>query len=88
MAKMTKEQYQARITKLQRFQETNSRKIEEWHQWMEKNPNSPEWQDKNYLYDRKYAIKQLIDSVHHQWETRDWTAAEWNSYNLMINNID
>ncbi len=86
MAKITKKQYENKIAYLKWLQELNRCKIEAYRMALEENPG--QCQNKDYLYDRKYVLEKLIDRLDHKWETRNWTAADWNSYSLAVNNID
>ena len=40
------------------------------------------------ITDAVYDLSQEINRLEDRWTTRNWTAAEWNSYDLMAANID
>ena len=47
--------------------------------------NGASWND---LHDLKDDLEDELDTIESQWRTRNWSAADWTSYNLMANNID
>jgi cell division protein FtsL len=45
-------------------------------------------EEANAIYDKEYQVEQEIRDLEHDRDTRNWTGAEWNSWNLMIDNVD
>lgn len=86
MAEITKKQYEKKMKYLKWLQELNSCRIAEWHKSLKDIPDKA--QNKNYLYDREYALEKLIERLNHRWATRNWTASDWNTNDLMTSNID
>lgn len=44
-----------------------------------------EW---NLLYDAKHDLEDRLESLERQWDTRNWTGSDWNTWELVAQNID
>ena len=42
----------------------------------------------NALYDQEYDLEKQISDLEHSKQTRNWTGAEWSSWELITSNID
>jgi hypothetical protein len=42
----------------------------------------------NALYDAQYEVDEEIADLDRAWDTRNWTAADWNLRELIANNVD
>ena len=91
MAKITRKQYeaqQARLNALKTQIEDVTANIikagEELDLWQH-----PAFSDMcNHLHDAKSEAENAMRSVEEDWTTRNWTFADWASYELAARNID
>lgn len=42
----------------------------------------------NNLHDKKWELEKELQLLEDRWETRNWTGADWNSWELVTSNID
>ena len=42
----------------------------------------------NFLHDSQSEWTEALRGLEHDWSTRNWTAADWQSYALVQSNID
>lgn len=42
----------------------------------------------NRLHDKVYDLEQEMHGLERRWDTRNWTAGDWASYELVAANID
>lgn len=78
------------MTKKQYNQQKNVllEKLESIRMEIEKMIESDQTNDVNDMYDKEYETETEIRFLDKAWETRNWTAAEWNTYELMTSNTD
>jgi len=83
MAKHNRKWYDNRIHEAQVELEAIRARIEntDWD-------NIPDGTDPNAIYDEEYAAEQKIRSLERERDTRNWTSADWASYDLVTSNID
>jgi len=79
--KLTKRQY----TKMRSELEAKIIGIQSQTNDSEATRTSEEW---DALYDAEYNLEQEIKDLDHKYQTRNWTTADWSSYDLVCRNID
>ncbi len=42
----------------------------------------------NDLHDAEWAIQDALRALESRWTTRNWTQADWDEYELVLDNID
>jgi hypothetical protein len=50
--------------------------------------SSGEYGPMNSIHDARGTLAKALRDLEHDYETQLWTAAEWNSWTLICNNID
>lgn len=91
MAKITKRQYEAQIARLQalkaQIDDVTANIIkagEDLDLWQH-----PAFSEMcNHLHDASSEVENTLHSVESDWTTRNWTFADWMSYDLASRNID
>jgi hypothetical protein len=78
---ITKREYNKRMADLERRAADNSTKQKELIA-------SEQYDGLRALYDEEYEIRDAIKGLQGEWDTRKWTASDWNSWDLITSNID
>lgn len=78
---MTKKQYNKQKNELLKKLEAIQARIDE-------KIKADEMETIDSVYDEEYETEREIRFLDNAWETRNWTGAEWSTYELMCSNID
>jgi hypothetical protein len=78
---ITKREYNKRMADLERRAADNSAQQESLLA-------SKQYEKLNATYDEEYDIRDAIKDLQWEWDTRKWTGADWNSWDLIRQNID
>lgn len=99
MAKITKREYNSLRTGLQAEIIRVKNRLEILDRWSD----SLDWDDVkvedikkidkigdywNSLHDKQRELEKELDFLEDRWDRRNWTGSDWNSWELVANNID
>lgn len=84
--KLTKKEYTARKNEIVFKTEALFAKLEEAKRT--DGASLAEGEDWNDLHDQFADLIQASEDLEQEWDTRNWTASDWTSWNLIANNVD
>lgn len=99
MTKITKKEYNTMKIELQAKITNMKKKLQallDWSDTLDYNNLTEHTRHKlnvigeywNGLHDKQRDLEKELDSLDNRWDTRNWTGSDWNTYALMVANID